>query len=170
MFIYDEFDMLIGGNYVKKKAILFIFIIGILFLLMWGLILPVINWNRSYNVSNLDSAQKSVEYYLDAINDRNPKKALTIYPKLNDSEPKLGMFSLLSVTSCDIKNIKPNKSNTSNDEYEVYADFYIGFIPGFIPECFEGLITESQEVSLIFKVKFDANAHTYKIIDSYTNV
>lgn len=123
--------------------------------LIFKIILPVIKWNMSYDVSDIDTPEKAIEYYFDAINEKNPKKEMTIYPIYGDDT---GMFkySLSTLLWCKLENIE----YVFGEGY--VASYDIGFLFGE-PEEFGMLYGEK----MVFNVDVDSNNGNYYIVGMY---
>lgn len=139
-----------------KNKVLFIVIMSLLALfLVFKIIIPIVKWNMSYDVSDIDTPEKAIEYYLDAINETNPKKEMAVYPNLKTAEG-FGIFTYAfsTILWCDLKNIEYIPS-------EGYvASYDIGFLFG---EPGEFNILSSEK--LVFVVEFDSDNGNYYIAD-----
>lgn len=157
-----------------RKKIIHIFVYAsILLLLLYFIVLPIIKWNISYDLSYVTSGEKAVEYYLNAIDERNPKKALSIRPLQNDSDFKVGIFSFISVQYCKIDNMQEidnySEKLLSKGEKIIYAEFSWRFALNITPDVFTGL-TDGDGTGLYFHVAENKETGNWYIVDAYTGV
>lgn len=143
-----------------KNKVLFIVIMSLLTLfLIFKIILPIIKWNMSYDVSNIDTPEKAIEYYFEAISEKNPKKEMAVYPNLKTAEG-FGIFTYAFSTLlwCELKSIK----HMSDDTYFVTYD------SGFL----FGLPVQSGQLSnevMYLNVGRDAKSGNYYIYEIWYN-
>lgn len=92
-----------------KNKVLFIVIMSLLTLfIIFKIILPIVKWNLSYDVSDIDTPEKAIEYYFEAISEKNPKKEMAIYPELDNCDDSPGIFTYAFSTLlwCKLENIE----------------------------------------------------------------
>ena len=158
---------------MRKRIIYICVFIVILLLIVYFIALPIIKWNISYDLSSVTSGERAVEYYLDAIHEKNPKKALTIYPSLNDSDLKAGIFSFLSIEYCKLNNIEEIEGYSddllSPEEKIFHAEFSWRFAFNITPNVFIGL-TDGDGSELYFHVAKNKDTGNWYIVDAYTGV
>lgn len=138
-----------------KNKVLFIVIMSLLTLfLIFKIILPIIKWNISYDVSNIDTPEKAIEYYFEAISEKNPKKEMSIYPDLEscDDSPGIFTYAFSTLLWCELENIE----YVSGEGY--VASYDIGFL---FDEPGEFNILSSEK--LVFVVEFDSDNGNYYI-------
>lgn len=159
---------------MKKKNILHICIYTvILLLLVYFIVLPIIKWNISYDLSSVTSGEKAVEYYLNAIDEKNPKKAMAICPSLGEGDGKVGMFSFSFIEYCKIENIEENteydydRKLLSSGEKIYHAEFSWRFAFSESPDVFMGL-TDGNGTGLYFHVAENKEKSNWYIVDIYT--
>ena len=151
---------------IKRIIILLLLVISIIYFI----ILPVVKWNLSYDLSVVNTPEKTIEYFFSALSERNPKKAIGIYPQLKDfDDVNTGVFSLDFLISCKIEKTtdvtdKELKNKTS-DERLFLVDYKIHYLFGISP----GILGpyESGEQSLIFRVSKDNLTGIWYIEEAY---
>ena len=87
-----------------------VIILVLVLLLLYFLILPIVNWNRTYDVSKIDTPEKAIEYYFNAVKERNPKKAAAIYPDAASD----GIFDYVDIVNSKLYEVE---EVSSNDKY-----------------------------------------------------
>lgn len=124
---------MVGGVRMAKKIRRTILILVLVFLLVYFLIMPIVNWNRTYDISDVTTPEKAIEYYFNAIDERNPKKVLAIYPSLNDYDDRPRMFDYVDIINCKINEIKEySDCSLDYNEKECIVDFECkGFLDSF---------------------------------------
>lgn len=159
-----------------RKKIIHIFVYAsIIILMLYFIVLPVIKWNKSYDLSSITSGEKAVEYYLNAIDEKNPKKAMAICPSLGEGDGKIGIFSFSFIKHCKIENIEEDteydydKTMLSSGEKIYHAEFSWGFAFDMTPDVFMGL-TDGDGTELYFHVAQNKEAGNWYIVDVYTGV
>lgn len=153
---------------MRKKIIHILVCVSIVLLMLYFIVLPVIKWNISYDLSSITSGEKAVEYYLNAIDEKNPKKALSIRPFQNDSDFKMGIFSFLSVLYCKLDHMQ-EIDGYSKGEKIIYAEFSWKFVFNISPGIFKGL-TDGDGTGLYFHVAENEETGNWYIVDAYTGV
>ncbi len=158
-----------------RKKIIHIFVYAfIALLILYFIVLPIIKWNISYDLSSITSGEKAVEYYLNALDEKNPKKASMIYPSLNEGDNKIGIFDLSLIEYCKIKSIKEDSNYDSDgtllssDEKIFYAEFSWKFAFDNPPNVFMGL--SDGYCTLYFHVAENEETGNWYIVDAYTGV
>ncbi len=126
--------------------------------LIFKIILPIIKWNMSYDVSNIDTPEKAIEYYFDAINETNPKKEMAVYPQRKIDSESVFKYSLSTLLWCKLKSIE----HISDDTYFVTYDS--GFLFGMPIQSGE----LSREV-MYLNVGKDAKSDNYYIYGIWYN-
>ena len=145
---------------IKRIIILLLLVISIIYFI----ILPIVKWNLYYDLSVVNTPEKTIEYFFSALSERNPKKAVGIYPQLKDfDDVNTGVFSLDFLISCKIEKTtdvtdKELKNKTS-DEYKIH--YLFGISPGILGPY------ESGEQSLIFRVSKDNLTGIWYIEEAY---
>lgn len=144
-----------------RNKILFMIIMSFLALfIILKIILPVIKWNMSYDISNIDTPQKAVEYYIEALEERNPKKAASVYPYQKEF---MNIFSLSDTLYFDVDEIKEFPDET--DEPDIVCYFVQGDYVSFdLMSCVD--ITSTRGFSVVFYVKQDTETGSW-YIDSF---
>lgn len=99
-----------GGVKMAKKIRRTIIILVLAFLLIYFLIMPIVNWNRTYDISDVTTPEKAIEYYFNAIKERNSKKAATIYPDAASN----GIFQYVDIVYSKLYEVE---EVPSNDKY-----------------------------------------------------
>ena len=164
-----------GSNHMRKKIIHILVYTSIILLMLYFIVLPVIKWNISYDLSSITSGEKAVEYYLNAIDEKNPKKASMIYPSLNEGDSSLGIFDFTFIEYCKIDNIEEYDNYDSNGtlltpgEKIYYAEFSWRFAFSESPDVFMGL-TDGDGTGLYFQVAENEQTGNWYIVDAYTGV
>lgn len=140
-----------------KNKVLFIVIMTIIALfLIFKIIMPIVKWNISYDISDIDTPEKAIEYYLDAIDEKNPKKEMTIYPELETFTDCPGIFTYAFSTLLWCK--------TESIEYKSGNKYFATYDTGF-------LFSEPSQFSIFsggtmyFDVRFDSDNGNYYIYD-----
>ncbi len=142
-----------------KNKVLFIVIMSLLTLfLIFKIILPIIKWNMSYDVSNIDTPEKAIEYYFDAINETNPKKEMAVYPHRKIDSESMFKYTFSTLLWCKLKSIE----HISDDTYFVTYDS--GFLFGMPIQSGE----LSREV-MYLNVGKDAKSDNYYIYGIWYN-
>ena len=133
----------------------------ILFLvIIFKIIIPIIKWNISYDVSDIDTPEKAVKYYTEALEERNPQKAVSVYPSQKEF---MNVFSLSDTLYFDVDEIKKNP-------YEPYKSgmvcYYVqgDYVPFDLMSCVD--TTYTSGFSVVFYVKQDNNTGSW-YIDSF---
>ncbi len=158
-----------------KKIIHICVLAVILLLTVYFIGLPIIKWNISYDLSSITSGEKAVEYYLNAIDEKNPKKALEICPSLGKGDGKIGIFDLTFVEYCKIDNIEEYDDYDSDGtllspgEKIYHAEFSWRFAFDETPDVFMGL-TVGDGTGLYFHVAQNKETGNWYIVDAYTGV
>ena len=157
---------------MKKKNMIHIFVFTVILLLNF-IGLPIIKWNISYDLSSVTSGEKAVEYYLNAIDEKNPKKAMAVCPSLGEVDGKVGMFSFSFIEYCKIENIEEDTEYDydrillSHDEKIYHAEFSWRFAFSESPDVFMGL-TDGDGTGLYFHVAENKEKGNWYIVDIYT--
>lgn len=139
-----------------KNKVLFIVIMSLLALfLIFKIIIPIVKWNMSYDVSDIDTPEKAIEYYFEAISEKNPKKEMSIYPNLKSADG-FGVFTYAFSTLlwCELENIE----YVSGEGY--VASYDIGFLFGE-----PGQLNILSSGDIVFTVKIDPDNGNYYIAD-----
>ena len=112
---------------MAKKIRRAILILILAFILIYFLIMPIINWNRTYDISNINTPEKAIEYYCDSIKERNPKKSLAIYPSLKEYDDRPRMFSYVDIVHNKLNDIEeaPNDYEYSEELNENEKLYYV---------------------------------------------
>lgn len=142
-----------------KNKVLFIVIMSLLALfLIFKIIIPIFKWNMSYDVSDIDTPEKAIEYYFEAISEKNPKKEMAVYPQRKIDSESMFKYSLSTLLWCKLKNIE----HISNDTYFVTYDS--GFLFGIPIQSGE----LSEEV-MYLNVRKDVKSDNYYIYEIWYN-
>ena len=157
-----------------RKKIIYIFVYtSIILLMLYFIVLPIIKWNISYDLSSVTSGEKAVEYYLNAIDEKNPKKALAVHPSLGEGDSKIGIFDFTFIEYCKIDNIEEYDDYDSDGtllspgEKIYYAEFSWRFAFDETPDVFMGL-TGGEGTGLYFRVAQNKETENWYIVDIYT--
>ena len=144
-----------------------VIILVLVFLLIYFLILPIVNWNRNYDISKIDTPEKAIEYYFNAIDNRNPKKALAIYPSLNEYDDKPRLFDYVDIINCKINEIEefPKCSDLDKNGKEFIVDFYC---KGFM-DLFKSYSSQDK-IDCVFHVEKNNVTGNWYITYSHSNV
>lgn len=157
---------------MKKRIIHICVLVTILLLLIYFIALPIIKWNINYDLSSVTSGEKAVEYYLNSIDEKNPKKSLTIYPSLNEYDSKPGIFGYSLIEYCKIINIEEisdDYNDLTDDGEKLYmAEFSWRFAFGESPNAFISL--SDGDCILFFKATKNIETGNWYILDSYTGI
>ena len=156
---------------MRKRIIHICVFTVILLLIVYFIVLPIIKWNMSYDLSSVTSGEKAVECYLNAIDEKNPKKAATIYPLLNEGDCRPGIFEFACVEYCNIDNVEEvddTDNLLSQGEKMIKADFKWKFVFGNPPEIFSGF--NDGYFTLYFRVAQNKDTGNWYIVDAYTGV
>lgn len=154
-----------GGTKMVKKIRRTIIILMLVFLLIYFLIMPIVNWNRTYDITETTSPEKAIEYYFTAIDERNPKKVLAIYPSLNEYDIKPKMFDYADIINCKINEIKEySDCSLDYNEKEYIVDFEC---KGFL-DYFKSLSSQ-ESIPCVFHVKKDNEKGNWYITYSHSN-
>lgn len=102
--------MLNGGNIMKNHILLKIIIFILILFFLSIVIIPVIKWNINYSVPEGLSVKETIEYYFEALDNNNPKKANQMFTDEN-SVQGFGMYDTYWY-----KSIKVNKLNIINED------------------------------------------------------
>ncbi len=157
---------------MKKIVHICVFAV-ILLLTVYFIGLPIIKWNISYDLSSVTSGEKAVEYYLNAIDEKNPKKALAVRPSLGEGDGKIGIFDFTFIEYCKIDNIEEYDDYDSDGtllspgEKIYYAEFSWKFAFDETPDVFMGL-TGGDGTGLYFHVAQNKETGNWYIVDIYT--
>ena len=153
---------------MRKKIIHICVYAFIVLLMLYFIVLPVIKWNISYDLSSVTDGKKAVEFYLNAIDEKNPKKASMIYPSLNegDSRPSIYEFSCVEYCNIDkIEEVDDTENLLSSGEKMIKADFEWRFAFGNPPEIFSSF--NDGNYTLYFRVAKNKDVGNWYIVASY---
>lgn len=140
-----------------RNKVLFIVITSLLALfLIFKIIIPIVKWNISYDVSVIDTPEKAIEYYFAALDETNPQKEMSIYPRREIDRDSMFKYTFSTLLSCKLKSVEHLQGST----------YYVTYDTGFL----FGLPIEPRELSceqMYLDVRKDATSGNYYIYETW---
>ena len=136
-------------------------------LITYFMIMPLVRWELGYDYRGM-TPKETIEYFFSAINERNPKKALSVYSVDDPDDVYPNAYSLDFLISCNVKNItditEEKLKNGSTGEWAFLVEFETHYLFGLSSSAF-GEATKPGEHKTYIKIVDDGLTGTLFITE-----
>ena len=155
-----------------RNKVLFIVIMSLLALfLIFKIIIPIIKWNLPYDEPKFDTPEKVIEYYIEAIDERNPKKEILAHFGEPGYEESMFEYTFSNLLWCKLESIELMPDDTDEDleedfGFDVGEKYVVKYDVGFL----FGLPIGNKELAdeiMYINVRQDEESGNYYIFETW---